>query len=608
MAKISTEAFDSLKRRYRTQKSLRSPLNALWDDIDYYTGPIKESGSTAQNPAGGTGSNLEARTDLWDFTAIEGREKLAASIYGSAMGSAYRFFFFGARDPELAKDQAIAEWMSDRSEEVWNDLQDSDFNTEAPSCIHENVGMGNMFMGLELIEGEPEDYEEKGKKKVRVSWEGVDFTAIALRDCFFEPDRKGNVKTFWRRCMWLPAQIMDFCEDEKIDVPEWVKEKNDKAPDTRIEIVYCVFQRPKIIKKKKVAYPSAPDMRPYGCVWWVEAGGTAPGEMLGEEGGFYEKPVFRGIWSKTAGSKWGHGPGNVALPTVKYVNGWKEMLRASGEKTLDPTLLTEERNILSDVDFKAAGITVVRKIDGIKPLESQANFPVGEEMLRDDQKSIRDIFHVDDLQMKDSPAMTATEAQIRYEWMMRLLGKTLAYIQAWLADIVLTILQMRIRVGACPPMPEKLRKAGGLLNVEFQGPLARSQRTDEVAAIERFASFLAGLAQFFPEIRAAMDPLETLKLVMQRLGVPANVMPKDEIVRQNMKAFLDSMQKAQDADTNQKNADAAHKHASANEKNKGGTNGVGPLGGTPGPVQYPGLPPSPSLSPAGRVIGGGVRS
>jgi hypothetical protein len=148
MAKLSSDAYLSLRRRYRTQKSLRSPLNALWDDIDYYTGPVKESGSTAQNPQGGTGSNLEARTDLWDFTAIEGREKLTASIFGSAMGSAYRFFFFAARTPEVQKDNESAKWLSDESEAVWNDIQDSDFNTEMPASLHELCGPGNCFLAM----------------------------------------------------------------------------------------------------------------------------------------------------------------------------------------------------------------------------------------------------------------------------------------------------------------------------------------------------------------------------------------------------------------------------------------------------------------------------
>jgi hypothetical protein len=598
-AKAKKPALDlaSLQRRYRTQKTLRNPLNALWDEIDYFTGPVKDSGSTAQNPQGGTGANPEIRDDLWDFTAIEGREKLSASIYGSACGNSYRWFFFGARNPKCQSDQECSSWLSERSEETWNDVQDSDFNTEMPATLHELCGNGNGFMAMERVVSDPTTYVERGKTTVKETWEGVDFTAIPARDAYFEPDRKGKVKTFWWRHMWMPSQIIDFCEEKDIPIPEDILDKQIKASDTKIEIVFCFFPRPEILKKKKMTYPAAPDQRPYGCVWWREDNN----EKLGEEDGYYEPAIFKGVWAKTAGSKWGHGPGNVALPTVKYVNGWKEILRGSGEKVLDPSLMATERNILSDVNLRKGGVTLVRDMDGLKPLESGAKFDVGEAMLKEDQKQIKDIFHVDELQMKDSPAMTATEAQIRYEWMMRLLGKTLSYIQEYLlGPIVLNILAMRIRVGACPPMPKLLKESGGLLNIEYQGPLARSQRTDEVAAIERGATFVTALAQFYPEIRAIFDPVEAVKHVFNRLGIPAKVIPPDNVLRAKMKEISDSLQQAQQADTNQKNADAAQKTAKAHETMRGS-----PLGGTPGPVQYPGLPPKPNLSPAGRVVGGG---
>lgn len=606
--KMAADALMSLQRRYRSQKSQRSSMNSVWDEIEYYTGPIKNEGSTADNPAGGTDAGLESKRDLWDFTAIDGREKLSASIYTNAMGSAYRFYFLTHRDPNVNRDQECAEWLSTESEGTWNDLQASDFNTEAPAALHEDVGLGNCFMSMEQLPGsiETQDRLNKAGRKigetVKESWEGVDFSAIPLRDCYFEPDRKNMVKTFWRRYSWAPSQIIDWCEDNNVPVPEDVQEKFQKGSDVKIEIVFCKFERPEILKRKKMKYPAVPTERPYGYVWWREDSR----EQLGDEGGYYQRTVYKGIWSKSPGSKWGHGLGHIALPTIKYVNGWKEQVRAAGEKAIDPSWVTTERNILSDVDMRAAGMTIVRDVEKLKPLESAAKFDVSKDMLLDDQKMIRQIFHVDDLQLKDSPAMTATEAQIRYEWMMKLLGKTLTFIQSYLLEpIIIDLLAMRIQAGAAKPMPKMMRDAGGIVNIEFQGPLARSQRTDEVAAIERGAAFVAGMAQFYPEVRACIDPLETVKLVFQRLGIPANVMPPDAVLRKKMKEITDSMQQAQAADTNQKNADANHKNAAADEKRGGGGTGQpSGLGGTPGPVVYPGLPPKPNLAPNGQVAGG----
>jgi hypothetical protein len=68
-----------------------------------------------------------------------------------------------------------------------------------------------------------------------------------------------------------------------------------------------------------------------------------------------------------------------------------------------------------------------------------------------------------------------------------------------------------------------------------------------------------------------------------------------------MQEIMDSMNRQQAADSAQKEGDAAKKHAEAKQVAQGGGN---QLGGTPGPVVYPGLPPKPALSPAGRVVGG----
>lgn len=592
----------SLQRRYRTHKGQRAALDLVWDEIDYFTGPVKDSGSTASNPHGGTGNNLEARRDLWDHTAIEARSKLAASIHGAVNSSSLRWFGFGARDPNVARDQESATWLDDRGEEVWNDLQDSNFNIEVAALYHQLCGNGNGFMTMELIQGDPEDYKDhKGRASIRMSWQGPEFNCIDTRDGYFDPDRKGMVKTFWWRRMWVASQVVDHCEDKGIPVPEDVALALERGDDRKYEIVFCVFQRADILKKKKLSYPAPENKRPYGCIWWREDTGA----LLGKEGGYYENPIMKGIWTKAAGSRWGSGPSNVVLPTVKYMNGWREHLRNAGEKAVDPTHVTTERNILSSFDLRAGGLITVRAVDEIKPLESNSKFDVGDKMLTDDQLMVRRAYHEDQLELKDTPAMTATEAQIRYEWMNRLLGMTLGFIQTYiLGPIVITDLQMRIRTGNCPPMPKKLKDAGGLFNIEYQGPLARSQRTDEVAAIERLASFVAALAQFYPEIRAALDPLEAVKLVAQRLGIPASLIPPDSVLKPKMEEIIQSMQQAQQADTEQKSADAEDKKASAAVKRK--TGGVSGLGGNVSktPLQYPGLPPKPNLAPGtGRVVG-----
>lgn len=577
-SKAASTDIVTLRRQYATQKTLRSNIEQVWSEIDYYTGPVKEAGHLFSGASSSDGSQAhEARKDLWDLTAIDGREKLSASIQGSITNAHVRWFLLAYQLANLNNDTESRTWLDEESENCWNDLQDSDFNTEIGCNYYDLTGPGHTFLAMEPIS------DEAG------AWEGVDFTAIPLEESYFLTDRKGKIKRYWRRMSWAPSQVADFCEEHDIAVPDDVAEKMAKGDETKEEIVFCVFPRDKILRralKKGVTYPAAPELRPWGFVYWRE---DHNGGQLGDVGGYYEMPILMCRWSRTSGSKWGHGPSNIALPTVKYVNGWKEAVKLTAEKNLDPPILTEERNLMSSVDHEGGGLTVVRDISKIKTLQSEAKIEMGMATIEEDRAEIRRIYRTDELQLKDSPAMTATEAQIRYELMNRVLGKTLTFIQNdLLSPILLTLMAMRLRLGASKPMPRKVTKAGGIFTIEFQGPLARSQRTDEVAAIERGATFVAGLAQFYPEVRAAFDPIKAIKHVFQRLGVPADVTPTDADMRKEMDRIREEMSRNVQADSKMKEAKAM----------KDASQATGPAPG----AQYPALPPVPPLAPSGAPV------
>ena len=528
----------SLRRRYRTQKTLRAPIEPTWDEIEKFMGPVSEAGTTHGQP--GQGQALSDRSDVWDFTAIDGREKLASSIHGSVTSPSVRWFLMNYRKSTLNRDVEAKSWLDTEAEDIWNDLQDSDFDVEIGTSYFELSGPGACFLSIEPNPGTVDP------KTLTESWEGVDFTNIPLREGYFEPDRKGQVKVFWRRHMWTCGQIIDWCEVKGVEVPQDIAEAQEKGDETLHEIVFCVFPRPEIQKRKSLRYPAAPNQRPWGCVWWREDTGA----QLGEESGYYEKPVYFCRWSKTAGSKWGHGPGNIALPTVRYLNAWMETYKTAGEKAVDPPILANERDLIGNVDLTPGGLTPCRDINGFKALESQSRFDVAEAIINNLQSQVRSLFRTDDLQLKESPAMTATEVQVRYELMNRILGKTLTFIQRdLLAPVITTILHMRIRLRVAAPMPKQVKAAGGVYNIEYQGPLARSQRTDEVAAIERGAAFVAGLAQFYPKARAAFDPIKAIKHVFNRLGVPSDVMPTDAEMQKAVEAMDEQERRAIAAET-----------------------------------------------------------
>lgn len=529
-----------LKRRFDALVSSRSSVEQEWDAVERFVAPL---GSGAQLDAGSGESSVRwRRSEVWDFTAIDGAQKLAASIHGSVTSPAVRWFRLQFREKALNEDREAREWLDAVGDRIFDALQDSDFNKEVSSCYQDLVAFGNTFVVEEAVEDG--------------TWQGIDFTAVPLREAYFEEDWRGGVLRFFRRLSWTPAQIVDKFGEL---APQAVKEKAAKpeGASEKLEVIFCIFPRPKVAKERV----AAPELRPWGMVHFL--GET--GERLGDEGGYYEMPVFLARWEKTSASRWGHGPGNIALSTVMYLNAFLEATLGAAEKAVDPPMMTTERGLLSDLDMESGGLTVVSNPEDLRALPTAGRFDVSVEMIQDLRSQIRSIFKTDELQLRDSPAMTATEVQVRYELMNRVLGSTLARLQAdFLGPLIEIAAHILGRSGQLPAMPDQVKRAGGQTNIEYQGPISRAQRSDEVASIERLASFVAGLVKMgFTDAAAVFDAAKAVRETADRLGVPAAVIASPEEVQKKNQAAAQLQQRMAQAEAARAEGEAVAQRAEA---------------------------------------------
>jgi hypothetical protein len=256
-------------------------------------------------------------------------------------------------------------------------------------------------------------------------------------------------------------------------------------------------------------------------------------QPIGDEGGYYEMPAFVARWRMMSGSQWGFSPAMLALPDILTLNELVNLILRSAEKVLDPVTLTTQRGVMGDLDMEPGGVVVVQDINDVKPYESGARFDVSELQRDSLQASIRTTFHVDQLELKESPAMTATEVNVRYELMQRLLGPTLGRLQNdFLDPLVSRTFKILMRAGQLPEVPESLREAGGEMDIEYTGPLARAQRMTEADSMTRWVNNLAPLAQLKPEILDNVDFDAFARELGETLGVPAsNVRSEIDIKR-----------------------------------------------------------------------------
>ena len=156
--------------------------------------------------------------------------------------------------------------------------------------------------------------------------------------------------------------------------------------------------------------------------------------------------------------------------------------------------------------------------------------------------------------------MTATEVQVRYELMQRLLGPTLGRFQTeFLNPLIERCFAIMQRNEMFAPAPGALDGVG--IDIEYVGPLARSQRMEEATAVERLYEMAANLAQIAPEIMDNIDHDKAIRSRAELLGVPKNIMRDPQEIEEKRQAQRDQQEEMMAMQQAQQGADIAAKVA-----------------------------------------------
>jgi hypothetical protein len=445
------------------------------------------------------------RRFIYDSTAIQACQTLAASIQGSLTSAAIKWFVMRFQNQELNEDHESKLWLQDTENRVYSALQESNFDMESSEFYLDLCSFGTGILTEEEI------IDAAGRYK------GIDFSSAPIRDCYFEHDKDGNVMRFYRLYQWTALQMYDkFGKD---GMPADIFDHLEKAADLdrKWNIIFNIHNR---MDKEDTDTSKmvAPLNRPYGFKWVMEDDGL----LLGEEGGYYEMPSFAARWRKVNGSRWGHSPATVALSDIMTLNELVEASLESVGKVVDPATITTERGLLSDLDLGRGGLTVVRSLDDIKPYESRARFDVADMRIDRLQESINKAFFVDQLELKQSPAMTATEVQVRYELIQRLLGPTLGRLEAdYLDPLIKRTFHILHRNNQLAPMPELVQKLEGQYDIEYTGPLPRAQRQEVATSVLNWLGVVGQLAETFPQMMDNVDEDAVVIGLADMSSVPA---------------------------------------------------------------------------------------
>lgn len=496
---------DKIIARYNSLKTERYDVEDLWRMLERFTRPL--SGRFYQTKEHDQTVNWRRR-EIYDGQAIFACNSLAASLQGNLVSPAAKWFDLRFAQEGRAKDDSSREWLEASSDTVYYELQQSNFNEQIAEAFYDLASFGTAVI--------VEEWDEQLQQ--------IDFTSVPIREVYFEAGYQGDVKTFYRKLELTAVQIVDkFAPDGDIsDLPKQVQERyesNDLSDLNRFEVVYCIWERPfDVWKDVDLTQPADPTKLPFGFKYIL----YESRETLGEEGGYYEMPAFVVRWRTTSGSDWGHGPGVYVLSSIMSLNQAYELTLESALKQIEPPIMTTQRGLLSDMEMFAGGVNVVGDMADLAPFPVGGDVNAGIVIMEDLRMQIRRAYYEDQLDLKESPAMTATEVRARYELMQRLLGPTLGRLQSDLLDPLIqrtfNILNRAGKIGELQGL-----QAAETVEIEYIGPLPRAQKSDRAASILGLLGQVATLAEVNPGMLDVIDWDEAVREISVLTGVPATV-------------------------------------------------------------------------------------
>ena len=519
--------FDYIRKRLDKLEADRGTWESHWQEILDYVMPRKAEITFLR-------SRGEKRTEvLFDSTAITANNLLAASLQGTLTSPSLPWFSLKLRDDDANKIRDVQIWLEDTARRMYAVFNESNFNTEVREMYLDLCSVGTSAI---FVEEANEGFLQGG----------LHFNTLHIAEYFIQENSTGRVDTLYRKYKMTARQaVQEFGED---NVGTKIKEAVKAKPDTQFNFIHAVEPTPDY--ERSVGMKSKTKLPFHSCHVCFED------KMVVRVGGYNEFPYLVPRWSKATGEIFGRSPSYNALPDIKTLNKAVEIGLKAWAKAIDPPLLVTDDGVIGRVRMTPGGITVVRSDTAIKPLQIGSNWQITDLKENQLRTAIRQAYYSDQLQLQEGPQMTATEVQVRYELMQRLLGPTLGRFQTeFLNPLIERVFGIMLRSDALTPRPSEME--GMNMDIEYVGPLARSQRMEEAIAVERLYQLAMQVVQVDPTVMDVIDHEQAIRMRATLLGVPKTVLRGEDEVAEIREQRAAAQQQAQEQAMAQQQADTA---------------------------------------------------
>ena len=509
--------------------SHRQPLEKQWKDAFKLTYPHRGVGFTTDDSMTGASTAAGDQAAIYDSTAANACRTLASSMISGLTPANSQWFTLQMES--IADDfipHADKTWLEKSSKILFNLIHSSNYNAEAFEFF-QDITVGGMD-GL---------YIEKAPEGPFV------FELWSLSTLYVaETLGTGRIDTVYRELQKTASELITKFGEAAVSTE--IKDTFVANPldPKKFTVIHGIF--PRVIGNKQSKGKTKQAM-PFVSVY-VDKKSS---EVI-FEGGFEEFPVIIPRWSRIPGTPYAYGPVNDCLPDVKMLNELRKIILTHSDLAIKGSYLAPHDGLVNPKTFriKAGVLNFVRDPDKIKPFMLSGNLAIGQSEVVNLQKGIRATLMADELEPFEQKYASATQVQDRAQTIRQILGPVYSRLQSeFLEPLIRRCFNLAYRDGVFGQAPSSIQSNP---TIQYQSPLARAQKMEQVIAMQRFEDRLAMLSERFPQVLDVYDIDKALRLEAELSGVPLEVVNSKEQVafKQNQQAQLQtSMQSSQDQQT-----------------------------------------------------------
>jgi hypothetical protein len=451
----------------------------------------------------------QAYTRLFDTTAIDASDRMAAAFGHLLFNKGTSWFQYGLDDPDLAARPLEHAWLQRERDRALSVLAMPE--TKSYTALNETVdelcdfGTGVLFLG---------DDQRRMFRPI----------ARPLSECWIAEDEAGTVDTLCREYRMPAWRAVREFGDRAVQAKKHMEQDRPNECVTIRHVVEprdAAKMRPGSIKRTELAFASV--------YFEVESKSTL------REGGFRRFPYAVPRISKAAGSCYGRPPAFKHLGAIRTINAVARAKLRITQKVAEPPLIAPDDGVLGKrINTMPGGVTFVRrgmgKDQGPRPLQTGANPVAADELQQQLADQLRRAFYIDLLELPMLDRMTATEVASRQSASLAVLNPITERMETeLLMPVTLAVFDWMRRMGATSPAPESIR--GRPLRVGYVGQLAMSRVASRVTDIQRWLTgVVAQVAQFDPEVLDAVDTDAIVRSAARDLGIPTDSIRPGEVV------------------------------------------------------------------------------